>query len=126
METGESLLKQSAVSSYCVLLVDEVHLQKSIQYHSWNFACQDEEEIGIKGCSFYHCILKAIYFFYCEIVPEVSISGEWLKQYINKWLISKTGFKVRALISDKHLQNANAFSHLLEILMETKELWKIA
>ena len=57
--------------------------------------------------------------------PEVSISGEWLKQYINQWLISKTGFKVRVLISDKHLRNANAFLNLLEILMEAKEPWKI-
>ena len=55
--------------------------------------------------------------------PGITITGEWLKSEINKCLyhLQKTGFYVRAVISDDHASNVRAFKHsncCLIIIME--------
>lgn len=43
LKISKLLLEKQSVSSVCVLIIDEMHLQKSVQYHSRYSIGQDEE-----------------------------------------------------------------------------------
>ena len=49
MKAAKLVLKNNEMSSNCVLLVDEMYLEKSVQNHGGNFLGQDEEG----NCRFY-------------------------------------------------------------------------
>ena len=43
LEVAKLLLEKQPVSSDCVLIIDEMYIQKSLQYYSGDFMGQDEE-----------------------------------------------------------------------------------
>ena len=49
INVAKPLLKKTFISDDCVLIIDEMRLQKSVQYHSTNFSGQDEEGNIYKG-----------------------------------------------------------------------------
>ena len=50
-----------------------------------------------------------------KALPEAKITGEWLAQHISECIscLSKVGFNVRAVVTDNHSSNVNAFNCLL-------------
>ena len=49
-----------------------------------------------------------------QAMPEVTINGGWLAEKISESIdsLAKAGFTVRALVTDNHNANVNAFSRL--------------
>ena len=67
--------------SDCVLLLDEMYLQKSVQHHSGNFVGKDEEgNLYTEIVDFIIASLKQSVPFVVKSLQEVLISGDWLKQ----------------------------------------------
>ena len=106
------------MSSDCVLIV-EMYLQKSVQYHSSDLVGQDEERNLFKGIVVLIIVsLKMYISIAIQSLPDTKITREWLKCEINKCVLdlAEVGFKVRAVITDDHPSNVNAFTQLHEIL----------
>ena len=49
LKVAKLLLEKQTVFSDCVLIIDEMYLQKSVQYHSGDFVGQNEEGNLFKG-----------------------------------------------------------------------------
>ena len=102
------------MSSDCVLIVNEMYLQRSVQHHSGDFVGQDEKGNLFKGIVVFMIVSlkKFIPIVICS-PSETKISGEWLKCEINKCILglAEVGFKVR----DDHPSNFNAFTRLHKI-----------
>ena len=110
------LLEKNTISFDFLLLVDEMYLKKSVQYHRGYSLDQDEEGNLYKGIVIFMIVsLKQSISHVVKSRPEVSINGEWLKIEIEECILNlkETGFKVREVIADDHSANVNAFSHLL-------------
>ena len=59
--------------------------------------------------------LKEFISFVIKALPETKITCEWLEQHISECIscLSKGGFNVRAVVTDNHSSNLNAFNCLL-------------
>ena len=74
------MLEKGEVSSDCVLLVDEKHLQKGVQYHDGgSLVGADENGELYTGVMVFMVVgLKESIPFVVKAFPEFKISGEWL------------------------------------------------
>ena len=113
METGK-------VSADCVILVDELYLQKGVQYH-------DDGNLYSGIVVFMVVSLKESIPFVVKAYPEFKITGEWLCCPMEETLetLCTSSFKVRAVITDNHATNILAFKILQskyggKIIMENK------
>ena len=113
LKVAKLLPKKQTVSSDCVLIIDEMYLQKSVQYHSGDFVRQDEEGIVV----FMIVSLKKSIQIVIRSLPETKITGKWLKCEINKCILdlAEGRFKVCAVITDDHPSNVYAFTRVHEI-----------
>ena len=108
LKVAKLLLEKQTVSSDCVLIIDEMYLQKSVQYHSGDFVGQDEEGNLFKGIVVFMIVsLKKSVPIVIRSLPETKITGEWLKCEINKCILdlAEVGYKVRVVITDDHPSN---------------------
>ena len=115
VKVAKLLLQKGDISSDCVLIIDKMYLQKSVQYHSGDFVGQDEEGHLYKGkVVFMIMSLKKSIPCVIRSRPETKISGEWLKDEINICMfdLKECGFKVRAIMTVDHASNVSAFSLL--------------
>ena len=111
----QMLLRQEKVDSQCMLLIDEMYLQKSCQYHGGKFYGKDEDGDFYNGIVVFMVVgLRKSIPYVIKTLPETKISGEWLKPQILESLCSlhNAGFYVRAVITDNHSVNVAAFSLL--------------
>ena len=104
------LLEKQLASSDCVLIINEMYLQKYVQYHSGDFVGKDEGNL-YKGIVFMIVSFKKSVPIAIRALSDTSITGERLKSEINKCIfdLMEVGFKVRAAIAGDHPSNANAF-----------------
>ena len=60
-----------------------------------------------------------------QAVPEVTISGTWLADKISASIesLAKTGFTVRAVVTDNHSSNVSAFSTLEKRFGKSDQLY---
>ena len=56
MKVSKLLLGKNAMSSNCVLSVDKMYLQKSVQYHSSDFVGQEEEDNLYEGIAVFRIV----------------------------------------------------------------------
>ena len=96
------------MSSDCVLIIEEMSLQKSVQYHSGDFVGQDEEGNLFK---------EIVVFMFVSVSIVIrshgtKITGEWLKCEISQCVLdlAEVGFRVSAAVTDDHPSNVNAFT----------------
>ena len=109
------LLENGKVSSDCVLLVDEMYLQKGVQYHGGSLVGVDKAgELYTGIVAFMIVSLKESIPFVVKACPEVKISGNWLASEIEETLetMLNAGFNVRSVITDNHSVNVLAFKNL--------------
>ena len=109
------LLRQEKVDSQCMLLIDEMYLQKSCQYHGGKFYGKDEHGEFYNGIVFFMVVgLRKSIPYVIKPLPETKISGEWLNPQILESVCSlnTAGFYVRAVITDNHSVNVAAFTLL--------------
>ena len=83
LKVAKLLLEKQTVSSDCVLIIDEMYLQKSVQYHSGDFVGQNEEGTVV----FMTVSLKKSIQIVIRFPPETKITGEWLECEINKCIL---------------------------------------
>ena len=117
MKTVRLLLEKEVISSDIILIIDEMYLQKSVQYHGGHFVGQDEDGNLYKGIVVFMIVsLKKSLPCVIKSIPETKISGEWLKTEIDECIfnLKKTGFQVRAVVTDNHSTNVSAFSFLFK------------
>ena len=85
IKVAKLLFKKKFISGDCLLVIDEMYLQKSVQYHSGNFVGQDEEGNLYMGIvNFMIVSLKQSIPAAIKSCPEKTISGKWLKYKIDK------------------------------------------
>ena len=93
-----------------------MYLQKSV-VKPWNVG-QDEEGNLFKWIVVFMIVsLKKSIPIVIGSLAETKITGEWWKCEINKFILdlAEVRFKARAVITDDHPSNANAFTRLYEI-----------
>ena len=109
------LREKGEISDDVILMADEMYLQKCTQFHGGEYIGADVEgnlygvvALMIQG-------LKKSISFVIKALPETKITGEWLAQHISECIscLSKVGFNVRAVVTDNHSSNVNAFKCLL-------------
>ena len=109
------LLEQEKIDKDIVLLLDEIYLQKDVDYSGGKMIGCDEDGNMFKGVmTFMINSLKDSIPFVVRAVPEKEITGKWIAKQINELLSSlhECGFHVRAVISDNHSTNVAAFKLL--------------
>ena len=121
VKVAKLLLEKEAMAK--VLLVNDIYLQKSVQFHSGNFIGRNEEGTLYKGTVMFMILSlkKSIPF---VSTPQI-ITGEWLKSEIDGCLyhLQKAVFYVFAVISDDHAFNIRAFTLLLNNYNGDKNLF---
>ena len=94
------------------MMADKMYLQKCIQFHGGEYIGANVEGILYKGVvALMIQGLKKSVSFVSKALPETKNTGEWYWQCIS--CLSKVGFNVRAVVTDNHSSNVNAFNCLL-------------
>ena len=110
------LLESNKVSSDCILMIDEMYLQKAAQYQDGDYVGADENGELYKGIIVFMIagLTKSINYV-VKAIPEVRFNGNWLSIKISETIesLSKIGFKVRGVVTDNHSANVTAFNCLL-------------
>ena len=86
-----------------MLLIDEMYLEKSCQYHGGKFYGKDEDGELYSGIVVFMVVgLRKSIPYVIKTLPEKKISGKWLKPHIIESIstLFSAGFNVRAVITD--------------------------
>lgn len=111
------LFEKQKIDRDVVLLMDEMYLQKEVQYQEGKLFGIDESGTMVRGIMTFMIVgLRNNIPFVIKAIPESKIEGSWLAEHISDCIRSlhDAGLQVRAVISDNHTTNVAAF----------KELWK--
>jgi len=117
LKAAKVLLDKEKISKDVVLLVDEMYLQKSLQYQDGKIYGSDEDGNLFKGIMTFMIVgLRKNIPFVIKAVPESKIDGKWISSNIEESIKSlhEIGFQVRAVISDNHPSNIAAFRDLCQ------------
>ena len=116
MESAKLLLAKGRISEDVILMIDEMYLQKSEEYHGCEIVGCDEEGKLYKGLiGFMIVSLKQSIPYIIKSIPETKIEGKWLKEEILKGIetLHSINFKVRGIVADDHSTNVSAYSKIL-------------
>ena len=73
------LWENGKISNDCILMVDEMYLEKASQYHGGGYVGVDDEINLYKGMAALMIVgLKELIPYIVQAIPEVKFSGEWL------------------------------------------------
>ena len=73
------LRENGKISNDCILMVDEMYLEKATQYHSGEYVGADDEGNLYKGIVAFMIVgLKESIPYIVQAIPEVKFSGKWL------------------------------------------------
>ena len=106
------LLDTGQISNDIIMIIDEMYLQKCIQYTGGEYLGSDDERNLYKGISaFMIQRLKQSVPVVVKACPEIAVKGEWLANEMSDCLeqLSSLGFNVRAIVTDNHASNVSAF-----------------
>ena len=109
------LLDNGKISSDCVLLFDEMYLQKGVNYQGGKYVGETEDGELYKGVVCFMIVgIKESIPIVIKAIPETHIAGEWLKEEIIKSIedLNSIGIKVRAVICDDHSSNVSTFNKI--------------
>ena len=80
----KTLYEKGSFSRNCILMIDEMYLQKSAQYQSGEYVEIDEEGNLHKGVVAFMVVgLKQSIPFVVQAIPELTFNGQWLVENIN-------------------------------------------
>ena len=81
------LLDQGKIGEDVVLLLDEMYLQKDVQYQGGKLVCVDSEGNLFKGVMIFMInSLKQSIPFVIKAIPEVKTEGLWLSEQIDEYI----------------------------------------
>ena len=113
---AKSLLGKGKLSQDCILMLDEMYLQKGTQFHGGKYVGADEDSNLYKGIMIFRISgLKETVPTVVKVCPEVTVTGDWLSQEIIACVaqVLNAGFNIRAVVADNHSANVNAYKMLL-------------
>ena len=117
ISAAKSLREKGHLSQDCILMVDEMYIQKGTQFHSGEYIGANVDDQLYKGIIVFMITgLKKTIPFVVKACPEVKVNGEWLSHEILKCIsqVVNAGFFIRAVVADNHSANVNAFNILLD------------
>ena len=109
------LREKGKISEDLILMADEMYLQKASEWESGDYIGADEDGVLYKGIVTFMVVgVKTNTPYVIKASPEVSINGSWLANEIDGCisLLGESGFRVRAVVTDNHSSNVNAFKEL--------------
>ena len=109
------LREKGNISEDLVLMADEMYLQKAAEYSGGEYIGADKDGDLYKGIVTFMVVgIKTNTPYVIKASPEVSINGKWLADEMDGCisLLAENGFRVRAVVTDNHSSNVNAFSEL--------------
>ena len=109
------LREKGEISTDCILMVDEMYLQKATQYQGGEYVGVDKEGNLFKGIVVFMIVgLKESISYVIQALPEITFNGKWLSEKMSKSidLLGEAGFNVRGIVTDNHAANVNAFNCL--------------
>ena len=112
------LRENGKISNDCILMVDEMYLEKATQYHSGEYVGADDEGNLYKGIVAFMIVgLKESIPYIVQAIPEVKFSGEWLADKMSNCIddLTSAEFCVRGIVTDNHASNVHGFSSLTAI-----------
>ena len=118
------LLNQGKIGENVVLLLDEIYLQKDVQYQSGKlFGVGSAGNLFKFVMTFMINSFKQSIPFAIKAITEVKIEGLWLSEQIDGCIhtLHKTGFNIAAVISDNHSTNVPAFNILIKRYPHTRK-----
>ena len=101
------------ISNDCILMVDEMYLEKATQYHSGEYVGADDEGNLYKGIVAFMIVgLKESIPYIVQAIPEVKFSSEWLADKMSNYTddLTSAEFCVRGIVTGDHASNVHAFS----------------
>ena len=117
------LLDQGKIGKDIVLL-DEIYLQKDMEYQGGKLVGIYSEGNLFKGVIIFMInILKQSIPFVIKAIPEVKIVSLWLSEQIDECIhtLNKTGFNIVTVISNNHSTNVSVFNILIKKHPHTKK-----
>ena len=96
-------------------MADEMYVQKGTQFASGEYVGADEDGNLYKGVVVFMIVgMKESIPYVVKAFPETTISGSWLSDQIDECIdtLADRGVNVRAVVTDNHSANVNAFSNL--------------
>lgn len=125
-EASVKLLKDNgAISEDVILMFDEIYLQKCEEYSGGETIGADEMGELYKGLMCFMIVgLKSNVPFVVRSVPEKEISGDWLKEQIEKCIkeLHDCSFNVRGIVCDNHSTNVSAYKKLHTVFGMTDDI----
>ena len=111
------VLLHDKISKDCILMFDEMYLQKSAQYQGGKYIGADECGELFKGIVCFMIVgLKESVATVVKAVPEISVNGDLIAEHLFDIIpkLSLIGFNVRGVVCDDHSSNVRAFDILTE------------
>jgi len=111
VKAAKLLLDKYLISKDIVLMIDEMYLQKSVEYSSGEMVGCDEDDSMFKGIVGFMIVgLKQSMPYIIKSLPEVKIEGSCLKNEVIQVieLLHSIGFKVGCVVSDNHCTNVSS------------------
>ena len=102
----------------CILMVNEIYLDKATQYHSGKYVGADNEGNLYKGIVAFMIVgLEESIPYNVKAILKVKFSGEWLAGKMSNCIddLTSAEFCVRGILPDNHALNVHAFSSLTAI-----------
>ena len=116
MKVVRLLKTNGEISEDLIVMMDEMYLQKGVQYHGGRWYGSDEKGELYKGIiAIMIQGLKNSLPFVIKVIPEVTLRGDWLSDELSKAvsMLCHEGFNVRAVVTDNHSTNVSAFNKLI-------------
>ena len=107
------LLENGHVDCDVVLIIDEMYLQKSCEYSRGEFVGKNEDGVFYNGIMVFMIVsLKKSIPFVIKSCPKTKIDGKWIFSHVSESIetLNKSGFCVKAVISDNHSVNVSTFT----------------
>ena len=126
MKALKILHEQGKISKDCVLMADEMYLQKATQYHLGEYVGADEDSNLYKGIVAFMIVgLKESIPHVVQAIPKVTFDGEWFSNKMASCMddLTAVGFCFRGVFTDNHSSNVNAFSKLVTIFNSDSALY---
>ena len=121
-----SYLKESGkISQDITVMVDEMYLRKCAQYSEGKFIGFDEGDFYKGIMVFMIQGLKNSLPVVVEGCPITALNGKWLANEMASCIFAfaNSGFKVRAIVTDNHVTNVNAFKALRTTFSAESDLY---
>ena len=119
MKCIKSLKPQRVISEDVVLMFEEIYLRKCEEYCGGEIIAANENNELYKGLlSFMIVGLKENVPYIIRSIPERNTDDKWIKKQILDSLktLKNCFFRIRAIVSDNHSDNALAYTLLLKEL----------